>query len=84
MQRSEDLRGNDNWEKRPQNFNIAFLSHTVDHRNLKLVTVVICDTGFQKKYILVTFHEGQRSSGATIPEKKGNFAEKHTFFQPLW
>ena len=31
-------------------------------------------------YILITFHEGQRSSGAITCEKIGNFAEKHTFF----
>ena len=41
---------------RPQNINIAPFSDTIDHRNLKLGTVVVCDVGFPKVYVLMTFH----------------------------
>ena len=73
-QRSEVIRGNNRWE--------IFLD-TIDHRNLKLGTVVVCDVGLPKMYILMTFHEGQRSSGATICAKIGIFAEKRNFSQRL-
>ena len=53
---------------------------TIDHRNLKLGTVVICDMGFLDMYILMMFREGQRSSGAIICVNIGIFAEKRTFF----
>jgi len=79
-QRSEVIRGNNRWGKRPQNVNIAPFSDTIDHRKLKLGTVVVCDVGFPKMYILLTFHEGQRSSGAIICVKIGIFAENRNFF----
>ena len=66
--------------KRPQNVIIALFSDTFDDRNLKLGTVVVCDVGFPKMYILMTFHGGQRSSGAIICAKIGIFAEKRNFF----
>ena len=66
--------------KRPQNVNIAPFLDTIDHRNLKLGAVVVCDVGFRKMYILMTCREGQRSSGAIICRKLGFFVEKHNFF----
>ena len=60
--------------------NITPFSDTIDHRNLKLGTVVVCDVGFPKMYILVTFHKDQRSSGAVICAKIGIFVEKLNFF----
>ena len=48
--------GNNRWGKRPENVIIAFFSDTIDHRNLKLGRVVVCDVGFPKMYILMTFH----------------------------
>ena len=79
------IRGNNSWEKGPTNVNITPFSDTVDHRNLKRGTVVGCDVGFPKMYILMTCHEGQRSSGAIICAKMGIFfwVEKRIFFQPL-
>ena len=47
---------------------------------MKLGTVVVCDVGFPKMYILMTFHEGQRPTGALIYVKIGIFAEKGKFF----
>ena len=38
---------------------------------------------FPKMYTLISFHEGQRSSGAIIRAKIGIFVEKYTFFLPL-
>ena len=46
--------------------NIALFSDTIEDRNLKLGTGVVCDGGFPKMYILIVFHEGQRSSGANL------------------
>ena len=43
---------------------------------MKLGAVVVCDVGFPKLYILMTFHEGQRSLGAIIGAKIGIFVEK--------
>ena len=60
--------------------NIALFSDTIEHTNLKLGTVVVCDGGFPKLYILITFLEGQKSSGAIMCAKIGNFAEKRIFF----
>jgi len=59
---------------------IAILSDTIDDRNLKLCTVIVCDVGFPKMYIFLTFREGQRSSGAIICAKMGIFAENRKFF----
>ena len=47
---------------------------------MKLGTVVVCDVGFPKMYILMTFHEGERSSVAIICAKIGIFVEKRNFF----
>ena len=70
-------------EKRSQNFNVALFSDTIDHRNLNLGTLVVFDVGFLKMYVLITFHEGQRSPGATVSAKMG-FLPKTALFQPLW
>ena len=79
MQRSEVIRGNNCWEK-GLNVNIALFLDTIDHRNLKLGTGVVCDVGFPKMYRLMTFDEGERSSGAIICAKIGIFAKKGNFF----
>ena len=72
-QRSEVIMGNNHCGKRPPNVIIALFSDTLDDRNLKLGTVVVCDVGFPKIYILMTLDEGQRSSGAIICLKIGIF-----------
>ena len=33
-------------QERPQNFHVALFSDTIEHRNLKLARVVVCDEGF--------------------------------------
>ena len=42
--------------------------------------MVVCDVGFLKMYILMTFQASQRSSGAIICVKIGIFAEKRNVF----
>ena len=79
-QRSGVIRGNNRWGKRLQNAIIAFFSDTFDDRNLKLGTVVVCDVGFPKMYTLMTFHGGQRSSGAIMGAKMGIFHKIRNFF----
>ena len=54
-------------------------SQTLLYTNLKLGTVVACDEGFPKMYILITFHEGHRSSGVITCENC-DFCEKMQFF----
>ena len=44
-----------------QNFNVELFSDTIEHRNLKLTTVVVCDEGFLKMLSLITSRKVQRS-----------------------
>ena len=55
---------------------VALFSDTINLRNLKLGTVVVCDGGFPKTYVLINFHEGRRLSGAKIRAKLEFFKKK--------
>ena len=70
LQRSEVVRGNNSWGKRPQNFNVSLFTDTIEHKNLKFGTVIVCDEGFPKMLSLMTSHKGQRSKVAIISAKK--------------
>ena len=39
-------------EKRLKIFNVSLFSDTIEHRNVKLVTVVVCNVGFAKMYVV--------------------------------
>ena len=46
--------------KKKLNIAINYLD-TIEHRNLKLTTVVVCDEGFLKMLSMITSGKGQRS-----------------------